>query len=78
MSHTMRLITAEVAARHGLRPAELTGERRTHKLAHARHEAWAEIHATGKFSTPQIGRAFNRDHSTVVVGIQRHKERVGG
>lgn len=77
MTRTMRHITAAVAARHGLRPAELLGERRLAAYSRARDEAWAEIHATGKFSTPQIGRAFNRDHSTVVVGIQRHKERVG-
>jgi chromosomal replication initiation ATPase DnaA len=71
----MRTIAASVAERHRLPIAALYGERRTAAYSLARDEAWAEIHATGKFSTPQIGRHFNRDHSSVVVGIQRHKER---
>lgn len=36
----------------------------------ARREAWSRLRTDG-FHTTQIGRWFDRKHSTVVIGLQR-------
>lgn len=61
-----------VAQAHGFSIKDLIGQDRRRPVALARFEAWAALHAIG-WSTPRIGRKFNRDHSTIVHGIQRHK-----
>lgn len=74
---TMRDVAIEVAARHGSTIAELRGCSRQRCVAWARQEAFAEIYSLGRFSLPQIGRFFgDRDHTTVLFGIRRHKERL--
>ena len=62
---TMREIATRVAAEHGLTLDVLKAyDGRPHVVA-ARRAAWQAIYATGRFSYPQIGRFFGRDHSTV-------------
>lgn len=47
----------------------LLGERRAREIARPRQIAmWLAVRATGS-SLPQIGRALNRDHTTVLHGI---------
>ncbi len=69
----LRAVIMDVAARHRVDPELLTGPKRTKELTLARREAWATIHGTGRFSTPQIGRFFNRDHSTIVCGLAKYR-----
>jgi chromosomal replication initiator protein len=76
MSFTMREIATRIADKHGVSISDLKCESRVRKIAWARQEAYAEIQALTTFSTPQIGNWFGgRDHSTVIFGIRRHKER---
>ena len=47
---------------------------RTHFVASCRD--WVFFEASGKgVSSSQLGRAFKRDHSSVIVGIHREKDR---
>ena len=61
-----------VAAASGVSVADIKGASRTPIVCRAR---WATMHlmrARG-LSTPQIGRALNRDHTTVLYGLDRVK-----
>lgn len=70
-----RQIIAEVAKAHGLTPEDLTGRKRYLPLVHARCEAMRKVkQERPALSFPQIGRMFNRDHTTVM----HHLGKVGG
>ncbi len=71
----MRLIVEETAAAHGVTVAEMMGPRRIRRIAHARQEAMATIYAETKFSYPQVGEFFGRDHTTVIHAVRRVAER---
>lgn len=83
MSRRIVQIIAEVAARHDLRPEEITGPERWKRNCRARYEAmWLARQAVGRdgkplYSLPQIGRFFNRDHTTVLNALRRHEEQSG-
>ena len=69
-------IIAHVAAEHGFTMAQMLGTRRHPDIVAARHEAMLRVHEALKdMSLPQIGRAFGRDHTSVINGIRRAKER---
>ncbi|MDO9334964.1 MAG: helix-turn-helix domain-containing protein [Caulobacter sp.] len=79
---TMKSIAAAVAARHGLRVRDLTGDNRVRHMAYARHEAMWEMRqvrrADGqpRYSLAAVGSFFNRDHTTVVYAERQHPKRV--
>ncbi len=52
---------------------DLLSARRTGRLVTARQIAMALSKHLTKRSYPEIGRRFNRDHSTVLVGVRRRK-----
>lgn len=75
--HTMREIASRVAARYGTSLSALQGCSRQRTVSHPRQEAYAEIYSVGRYSTTQIGRFFgDRDHTTVIYGIRRHRSRL--
>ena len=61
-----RKIIAEVAAAYELKPEDLTGPRRFKYLMEPRWLAMRRIREELNYSFPQIGRLFNRDHSSVI------------
>jgi len=64
------IITA-VTANTGVDKREIMGGSRQRHICHARHLAMYMVSiGTGKSST-QIGKLFNRDHSSVLFGIKR-------
>lgn len=77
-----------VACKHGvpvgaLRASSRTAHSRTDAVAIPRHEAFwlarQQLRADGshRFSLPMIGRYFGgRDHTTVLYGIKRHRDRL--
>lgn len=69
-------IVCSVAAQHGLTADDLIGERRTHAVVVARHHAMWECAQNKRWSLTRIGRAFNKDHTTVLNGVFRHEERM--
>lgn len=71
----MPRIAREVAEEYGVTVENLRGPVKTNMLVEARWEAFSRIRAVGRFSLPQIGAFFNRDHTTVLHGLRRHAER---
>lgn len=70
----LEVITEQIAERCGLSVEDLRGQSKRRTLTRARHEAFAIAGAEG-MSLNQIGRFFgNRHHTTVMHGIERHKE----
>lgn len=70
-------IAKEVADRHGLTLDDLVGPLRDQKRSRARHEAMYIIRNSTNYSLPRIASLFgDRDHTTVLHGLRRHKERM--
>lgn len=41
-----------------------------------RHELMALVYASTDLSLPEVGRAFQRDHTTCISGIRKHEARL--
>lgn len=63
-------IIRDVCIQRGMTRPELTGQSRLTEHIDARREAVRRLMAVG-LSTTQIGRALNRDHSTIVTAYRR-------
>lgn len=64
---TTRAIIREVAERHGVTVAEVLSPSREGRVMRARHHAILAVRSQKPhLSTPQLGRIFGRDHSTVL------------
>lgn len=73
---THRIIAA-VASRYGLTPGHLTGAQQARRISVVRQKAYSEVRRQRPhLSLPAIGRAFNRDHTTVLHGIRAHEARM--
>jgi chromosomal replication initiator protein len=59
-----------VSAATGIPPSVVLSPTRTAHVARARHVAMAICRAKG-MSLSEIGRAFNRDHTSVLNGLRR-------
>lgn len=66
---TRDAIVAKVARRTALPAGAILGRGRTAEVAAARHRAMRALRAMG-YSFPEIGRAFGRDHSTVIHAVR--------
>jgi len=65
-----------IAREYNITVADLDGPRRSAYIAQPRQEAYLRAVELGRFSLPQIGRAFgNRDHTTIIHGIKQAKKR---
>jgi chromosomal replication initiation ATPase DnaA len=68
-------IIARVAFEHGMTVADLTGPCRRKEYVHARWQAMKAIRAQfPKDSLAEIGRLFNRDHTTVIHALRSAAE----
>lgn len=72
--HRWREIVNEVAEKHDVCPREILGQTKTDPITRARFECWYRIKNETRYSYPQIGRFFGKDHSTVVHGAARWVE----
>lgn len=67
---TIRKIIDEVCAKTGLDLIDMKSDRRPRKITRIRFYAyWRARHET-TFSLPQMGTAFNRDHTSILHGIR--------
>lgn len=66
----MARIAADAAVRNNISVAQIRGGAKTGEIVLARWECYKEAYESG-FSLPQIGRFFNRDHTTVLYGLRR-------
>jgi chromosomal replication initiation ATPase DnaA len=75
-ANKIKMICKYVGAIYGFTVNDIMSARRTLKLVEARHIAcYVSRHAT-RYSYPQIGRAINRDHSSVIHGVCQIEERI--
>lgn len=58
-------LAQRVAKLHSVPLLDVLSRKRTKSIARARGLLWATMRAMG-MSTPELGRLFHRDHSTVV------------
>jgi len=65
------LIQREVARYYKLGVEDLKGERRIKQVAHARQVAMYLCRTLTVASLPEIGRRFNKDHSTVLSSVRK-------
>jgi chromosomal replication initiation ATPase DnaA len=73
-------IVAEVCAEHGMEPREVLSRSLKHTLIPIRQEIWWRVRCLRKngaprFSFPQMGRWFDRDHTTIRDGVIAHEGR---
>lgn len=72
---TVEAVIQQVARIHGLQPQEVTGRGRTRPVVAARQQAmWLARWRLG-LSYAQIGRALDRDHTTVIYGVAQVQAR---
>lgn len=62
-------ILAAVAKEFEVTPHEMTGCRRFRRVVRARWAAAYFLQKYRGYSTPQLGKIFKRDHSTIVHGL---------
>lgn len=66
----MRTLTKFIARKHGVPVSDLVGPRRFSQYNEPRREIWARLKAKN-YTLQQIGDYFNRDHTTILHGIQK-------
>ena len=71
-----KAIILQVCEKHRVTYGEITGEQRSRPIVYARHEACYRLSRETRMSLTQIGHRFDRDHTTVLAGIRRHKQRM--
>jgi chromosomal replication initiation ATPase DnaA len=59
----------EIAYKYGYTAEDIVGEKRYRRLVKVRRECVGMLREKG-YSTTEIGRIMNRDHSTIVVSLQ--------
>jgi chromosomal replication initiator protein len=67
---TARQIIDEIAVTHDTTREDIIGPRRYPHLVEARREAMRRVRDELGYSYPQIGRIFNRDHSSVIWSLR--------
>lgn len=78
MPQWAREIVHEVAYRHRISVSELASHNRCRAVTNARAEAMYLIKAAKPMlSSPQLGKWFDRDYTSVLHGIAVHQERTG-
>jgi chromosomal replication initiator protein len=65
------VIQKEVARFYRLQVDDLRGERRLKPVAHARQVAMYLVRTLTTSSLPEIGKKFNKDHSTVLASVRK-------
>ncbi len=69
---SVKAILCEVASRHGVTIAAITGRSLRREVVAARHEAIALAHAARPdLSLPALGRLFRRDHTTILSALRK-------
>jgi chromosomal replication initiator protein len=69
-------IFAMVFKKYGIKKDDLVGKKRTKEIAFARHIAIYMIREVTEMSLPNIGKLFNRDHSTILSSVELIQKRI--
>lgn len=78
MNRVVRNITEGVALRHGITVEDIISRKHHKKWGPARHEAFYMVRQFDPkfYSYPLIGLQFERDHSTILMGVRSHLARM--
>lgn len=68
---TVRAVISATSVVHGLAESYIMSHRRHPRYVAARHEAMYVARLVLGMSFPELGRAFDRDHTTVLDGFRR-------
>lgn len=68
---SMQSVIMKVSRAHDVAPLLVAGESRSREVVAARNEVFSILNRNG-ISLERIGRAFGKDHTTVLYGIRRH------
>lgn len=74
---TIEEIQQKVAERYGIRVSEMQSKRRERTVARPRQVAMYLAKALTPRSLPEIGRKFDRDHTTVIHAVKKVEEMMG-
>ena len=72
----MTAVIRETAEKHGLTEKELMAATRKVNVVKARQEAIYRIRHEVQKSMSEIGRFFNKDHTTILHALEKHVERI--
>ena len=62
-----------VCERHGVSMSAILGHNRQRRIVAVRQQAMVEVYETREdYSLSQIGRLFNRDHTTILAALKKH------
>ena len=75
-SVTVEKIFGAVYKKYNIKQEEIIGSRRTKEVAAARHIAIYLVRTVTEMSLPNIGKIFNRDHSTVMSSVETVEKRL--
>lgn len=78
MTDAALAIALEVGRKYDVTLDEMMSAERRHNFVLARHETWWRMRHELGHSYPRIGRAFGKDHTSIVHGVQRYEERMRG
>lgn len=70
-----KILAKEICDQHGADFDEVCGDRRFQPLVLIRQEIFYRIRVELGMSYPEIGKRFNRDHTTIMHGVRRHAKR---
>lgn len=70
-----RILAKQICDEHGADFDEVCGDRRFQHLVLIRQEIFYRIRVELGMSYPEIGKRFNRDHTTILHGVRRHAKR---
>lgn len=76
VSVTVDKIFAAVEKKFGVKKSDLTGKSRVKEIANARHVAIFLIRDITEMSYPNIGKMFNRDHTTVIASEEAVRKKL--
>jgi hypothetical protein len=77
ISERAKDIIYKAAISRQLHPSALFSDIRVTKVIRAKQQAWYLLHYQCQMPVTEIGKLFNRDHTTIAYGICRHAERRG-
>ncbi len=69
-------IAMDICKKYDVSFEEIIGEDRKRDLVRVRQEIFYTIRTELGWSLPEIGNRFNRDHTTILHGIQKYEERL--
>lgn len=76
ISVTIDKIFAAVYNKFGVKREEIVGQRRNKEIVNARHIAVYLVRRITEMSLPNIGKIFNRDHTTIMSSVETVEKRL--